>query len=190
MTLPDQTIAIRDAMIAFKHASSRDRSNGPGTGEPLPLYRDIPKGKEFPAGALGPILGGMARALHEAAVQSPLAICGTSVLAAAAVSTQGLQDVVLPLAGGTPKPLSLYFLIVARSGERKTATDALVLVPVKKRAAELQEDYDAKITDHKNTLDIWKSERARILKKKPMRRPASSNSMRSARNRNRPRPPS
>lgn len=156
-----------DAMIAFKNG--RLQSPGklmPGQGEPLPLYRDIPKGKEFPAGALGPVLGGMARALHEAAVQSPLAICGTGVLAAAAVSTQGLRDVVLPLAGDLAKPLSLYFLIVARSGERKTATDTLVLEPVKKRTAELQEEYDAKIADHRNTLDVWTSERARILKKK------------------------
>lgn len=108
----------------------------------------------------------MARALHDAAVQSPLAICGTSVLAAAAVASQGLRDVVLPLAGGLSKPLSLYFLIIARSGERKTATDALALTPLRQRALELREDYDVKIADYRNTLDVWTSERACILKKK------------------------
>ncbi len=163
MTLSDQTTAIRDAPIAFRNGGSY--SGERGTSEPLPLYRDIPKGEMFPAGALGPVLGGMAIALHEAAVQAPLAICGTSVLAAAAVSAQGLRDVILPLAGGIAKPVSLYCLIVARSGERKTATDALVLAPVKQRAAELQEEYSAKILDHRNTLDVWTAERARILKK-------------------------
>lgn len=186
MTLSDQTTAIRNAMIAFRNGGSSGGERG--TGEPLPLYRDIPKGEEFPAEALGPVLGDMARALHEAAVQAPLAICGTSVLAAAAVSTQGLRDVILPLAGGIAKPVSLYCLIVARSGERKTATDALVLAPVKQRAVELQEEYSAKILDHRNTLDVWTAERALILKKKPMRRRANANLTRWARSRSRPRP--
>src|SRR5271165_3380237 len=188
MTLSDPAAAIRDAMIAFKNGQLHEQSSGTASADPLPLYREIPRGKAFPVDALGPVLGGMARALYEAAVQSPLAICGTDVLAAAAVSTQGLRDVVLPLAGGIAKPLSLYFLIVARSGERKTATDALVLVPVRKRAAELQEDYGAKIADHRNALDVWTSERARILKKKWMHRRESVSSMRSALSRSRPGP--
>ncbi len=186
MTLSDQTTAIRNAMIAFRNGGSSGGERG--TGEPLPLYRDIPKGEIFPAGALGPVLGGMAIALHEAAVQAPLAICGTSVLAAAAVSTQGLRDVILPLAGGIAKPVSLYCLIVARSGERKTATDALVLAPVKQRAVELQEEYSARIFDHKNSLDVWTAERALILKKKPMRARANASLMRLAQSRSRPRP--
>ena len=185
MTLSDQTTAIRNAMIAFRNGGSYGCERG--TGEPLPLYRDIPKGEIFPAGALGPVLGGMAHALHEAAVQAPLSICGTSVLAAAAVSAQGLRDVILPLAGAIAKPLSLYFLIVARSGERKTATDALVLAPVKERAAELQEEFAAKILDHRNTLDVWTAERTLILKKKLMRKRANANSTRLAQSRSRPR---
>ena len=95
---------------------------------------------------------------------------------------------ILPLADGIAKPFSLYCLIVARSGERKTATDAFVLAPVKQRAAELQEEYSAKILDHRNTLDVWTAERARILKKKPMRTRANANSMRLAQSRSRPRP--
>ena len=159
-----------------------------GRASPCPSTGIFRKEKIFPAGALGPVLGGMALALHEAAVQAPLSICGTSVLAAAAVSAQGLRDVILPLAGGIAKPLSLYFLIVARSGERKTATDALVLAPVKQRAAELQEEYSAKILDHRNTLDVWTAERALILKKKPMRTRANASLMRLAQSRSRPRP--
>src|SRR5271166_617331 len=50
MTLSDQTTAIRNAMIAFRNGGSYGCERG--TGEPLPLYRDIPKGEIFPAGAL------------------------------------------------------------------------------------------------------------------------------------------
>ena len=51
MTLSDQTTAIRNAMIAFRNGGSYGCERG--TGEPLPLYRDIPKGEIFPAGKKG-----------------------------------------------------------------------------------------------------------------------------------------
>jgi hypothetical protein len=108
----------------------------------------------------------MARALHEAAVQSPLAICGTAVLAAAACATQGLRDVALPIAGGQAKPLSLYFLAIALSGERKTATDKLALKPIHQRADELRTDYDAASSHYKNALDVLTAERKKILSEK------------------------
>lgn len=136
--------------------------------EPLPLYRETPNGEPFPVDALGPTLGGMAKALHEAAVQSPMAICATSVLAAASLATQGLRDIVLPIADGKAKPLSLYCLAVAQSGERKSATDDLALAPVKERAKELQRDYDAKITSHCNAHDVWIEQKQRILKNRKL----------------------
>lgn len=132
------------------------------TDEPLPLFRELPKAEAFPVEALGATLGGMARALHEAAVQSPLAICGTAVLAAAACATQGLRDVALPIAGGQAKPLSLYFLAIALSGERKTATDKLALKPIHQRADELRTDYDAASSHYKNALDVLTAERKKI----------------------------
>lgn len=69
----------------------------PGQGEPLALYRDIPKGKEFPAEALGPALGGMAPA-----VQSPLAICGTGMLASLTLSEPTIEGLTKHLKPGYP----------------------------------------------------------------------------------------
>ena len=132
--------------------------------EPLPLYRDIPKGEEFPVDALGRTLGDMARALHETAVQSPLAICGTAVLAAAALSAQAHRDIVLPAADGLRKPISLNFLAIALSGERKSATDTMALKPVQKRTDELLDDYERHAAEYKNALDVWTAQRSRILK--------------------------
>ena len=86
--------------------------------DPLPLFRELPKAEAFPVEALGATLGGMAKALHEAAVQSPLPLCGTSVLAAATCATQALRNVELPIADGQTKPLSLDF--VGNCQERRT----------------------------------------------------------------------
>ena len=133
---------------------------------PLPLYREIAKGENFPVDALGSTLGGMALALHEAAVQAPLAMTATAALAVATLAVQGLRDVALPLGGKPKKPISLAFLVIAPSGERKSATESAVLVPVKRRVAELKEAYEAELTDYRNAKDLWATQRERILKSK------------------------
>jgi hypothetical protein len=156
--------SMREAAI---HPVGHNKS--PFTEDPLPLYREIPNGEPFPVEALGATLGDMAKALHEAAVQSPMAICGTAVLAAAACATQALRDVELPIAGGQSKPLSLYFLTIAQSGERKTATDAQALKPIHARASELQRDYDSETLRYRNAWDVWTAERQKILKDKKLK---------------------
>ena len=156
----------------FENLKAANQSENPGLGhngspftdDPLPLYREVAKGKPFPVESLGSTLGAMAKALHEAAVQSPMPICGTAVLAAAACATQALRNVELPIAGGQCKPLSLYFLTIAQSGERKTATDTKALRPINDRAAELQREYDESYLSYRNALDVWTGERQRILK--------------------------
>ena len=134
--------------------------------EPLPLFRELPKAEAFPVEALGSTLGGMAKALHEAAVQSPMAICGTAVLAAAAYAAQAHRDIELPIAGGQAKPLSLYFLAIALTGERKSATDAIALKPVRERSDELRRDYDEALPAYRNAHDAWEAERKSICGKK------------------------
>jgi hypothetical protein len=133
------------------------------TEEPLPLFREIPKGDDFPVDALGLVLGGMAKALHEAAVQSPLPMCGTAVLAAATCATQALRNVELPIGDGQTKPLSSDFLAIAKSGERKTATDSLALAPIRTRSDELRKRYDEDYLRYRNALDAWNAERKKIL---------------------------
>jgi hypothetical protein len=143
-------------------------NGSPFTEDPLPLFRDIPKGERFPVKALGSTLGDMAIALHDAAVQSPMAICATAVLAAAACTAQALRNIELPIAGGQSKPLSLYFLTIAQSGERKTATDTQALRPLSDRAAQLRQDYDAKFRTYQNALDVWTAEKQKILKSRKL----------------------
>jgi hypothetical protein len=108
---------------------------------PRPLMRELPPADPFPVDALGTVLGSAARAIHDR-VQAPLAICGQSVLAAAALAGQGHADVVLPIGPGQLRPLSLYLVSVAASGERKSACDGEAMSPIRQREAALREQYD------------------------------------------------
>ena len=79
-------------------------------------------------------------------VQAPMAICGQSTLAAATLAAQGQADVQLPT--NHVKPITNYFVSVAATGERKTATDSEALWPFRKQEKVLREDYDQ---DFRNT---------------------------------------
>jgi hypothetical protein len=109
---------------------------------PRPLMRELPRADPFPVDALGNVLGAAAHAIHDR-VQAPLAICGQSVLAAAALSVQGHVDVVLPIGPGQSRPLSLDLISVAVSGERKSACDSEAMRPIRQREATLREQYES-----------------------------------------------
>ena len=106
---------------------------------PRPLMRELSPADPFPVGALGDVLGGAARAIHDK-VQAPLAICGQAVMAGTTLAVQAHADVELPT--GHRKPLSCYFVTVAATGERKTACDGEALWPIRKREADLREGHD------------------------------------------------
>lgn len=90
---------------------------------PEPLRRSMPEALEYPSGALGPTLGDAVDAIHDV-VQSPRALAGQSVLAAASLAAQAHADVLID---GRREPLSLWSVTVGESGERKSAGDTWAL---------------------------------------------------------------
>lgn len=92
---------------------------------PDPLMRPIAPAAPYPLDELGPILGPMAHTL-QAAIEAPDALCAQSVLAATSLAVQGHADVRI---AHEIKPVSLYLLTLADSGERKTSTDNVALRP-------------------------------------------------------------
>lgn len=130
--------------------------------EPLPLFRPAPDGEPFPIEALGPALGRAARAIM-ARVQCPDALAGNAVLAAAALAAQAHADVVVP-ATGHPRPLSLFIVSVAGSGERKSAADSEALRPIREREAELRADHARLALAHENAMAAWETARAAAKK--------------------------
>jgi hypothetical protein len=89
---------------------------------PQPLLREISPPADFPAHALGPLREAVQAAAGE--TQCPLAIAAGSALAVASLATQGHADI--STLGGN-RPLSLYLLTIAASGERKSSVDRLLL---------------------------------------------------------------
>jgi hypothetical protein len=125
---------------------------------PQPLLREIPPGAPYPVESLGPL-----RPAVEAvagAVQAPAAIPAASALAVASLAVQGFADVET-LAG--PRPVSLYLLTVARSGERKTTCDTALLAALRDFEKEQAKAHRTAFTSWQNAHALWKGERDRIL---------------------------
>ena len=103
---------------------------------PQPLVREIAEPEPFPMSALGPL-----REAAEAArdcTQCPPALAAQSTLAVASLAAQGLHDVET-LSGQAV--LSMFLMTVAKSGERKSSTDKLLMRPVAAFEAFLRDQY-------------------------------------------------
>ena len=86
---------------------------------PQPLVREIPAAEIYPVESLGPLRGAVEAV--QGLTQAPMAIPAQSALAVASLAVQGFANV--ETLGGV-RPLSLFALTIAQSGERKSACDA------------------------------------------------------------------
>ena len=125
---------------------------------PQPLLREIPPGAAFPMDALGPLRDPVKAV--QGMMQTNVAIPAASALAVASLAVQGFADV--QTLGGI-RPVSLYVLTIAQSGERKSACDAPLMAALRdheKEAAKAQRDAHRTF---ENAYALWKGERDRIL---------------------------
>src|SRR5438046_102286 len=106
---------------------------------PEPLTRDPPPAAPYPIDALGEYLGGAAEAIHDI-VGAPVEIGAQSILATASLAAQQLIRLRLPHGDDQTKPISLYMLTIAKSGERKNSCDSEAAKPVKAFEAELVDE--------------------------------------------------
>ena len=125
---------------------------------PQPLVREIAPGADYPVHALGPLREAVEAV--QGMTQAPVAIPAQSALAVASLAVQGFADV--ETLGGT-RPLSLYALTIARSGERKSACDAPFMAALRAHEEEQAKAQRDEMRRWTNAHDIWKGERDRIL---------------------------
>jgi hypothetical protein len=83
-----------------------------------------------------------------------------SVLAAASLATCAHADVVLPY--GQTRPLLLFFLTAAASGDRKSTADNEALWPVRKRELALKEEYAEAMKAWRVAYAAWAAEKRKI----------------------------
>lgn len=119
---------------------------------PLPLKREIQPPEPYPVDVLGDVLGGAARAIH-AKIKAPIEICAQSVLAVATLAVQGHADIQLPT--GQSRPVSLFFMSIAGSGERKSSCDGEAMLPVKHKEKALWEKHHIDLGQYAIQLEAW-----------------------------------
>jgi hypothetical protein len=125
-----------------------------------PLMRPIPPPEPYPVDALGPVLGPAARALAEL-VQVPEALAAGCVLATAALVAQKQANV--QTLGGA-RPLALFVLTIAGSGDRKTAADKVALTPVDEHVRKMHASYEAELAEWERAKEASKLDRANARK--------------------------
>lgn len=113
--------------------------------EPLPLIPPIAKSLDYPVDALGPILANAAKAIA-AKCQCPIVMAAQSILSVASLAAQRLADVRLPY--GQTRPLSLFLVTIAASGDRKSSADNEALVPIRKHEKTLKKQFEKLSREH------------------------------------------
>lgn len=123
--------------------------------DPQPLDRKTARLDPFP---LDKLPGGIGAAVREyqAYGQQPVALAASSALAVVSLAAQGLADVARDkrLCG----PLSLNFLIIAKSGERKTAADKALGAALTEWERERTDALREDIKRNRAALDCWAAE--------------------------------
>lgn len=127
--------------------------------DPLPEHRIV---LEYPTDALGEILGEAAKRLAYH-VQVPEGMAAQSVLAVASLVAQAYVNVSIPSVIGT-KPISLYFLTVAESGDRKSSVDALALSALNDYETDRLSNFKSEIESYDAAVNAWKIRRESIVK--------------------------
>ena len=147
-------------MLEPEHLSTDENGNDPGGWpEPQPLLRETPPPEPYPVEALGDVVGGVARKAQEI-IQCPDAVCAQSLMAGVSLATQAHADVVID---GRVFPLSEFYITIAESGERKTATDEAALSPHNKREKDLRQELSSGECEHEADIAAWKKAREEAL---------------------------
>lgn len=150
-------VLTRQGVDALKAALHPPRVAGPD-----PLRREPPDPEPFPMDALGDVLSAAALAM-QSIIQAPDALLGQSVLGAASLAVQAHANIIID---GRISPLSLFFLTIAASGERKSATDTVALKPVMDKQRELVAIFREDARLHKADLQAFEKAERDFIKEK------------------------
>lgn len=132
--------------------------------KPLPLSSDLSPPNPFPVDTLGCELEKLINEVHRI-IKAPVAVCAQSIMGAISLAVQPHADIFLD---GRVSPLSLFFLTVAKSGERKSAVDNVALRPIDQFEQKKQEQYLAEFERYQDekiqNASLSKKERVNLPK--------------------------
>jgi len=131
--------------------------------EPIPFRKEPQEPMEFPIKALGD-LKNVAIAIHNK-IQAPFSMCCQSILSAVNLAVQPYANI-KTIGDGAIKPISLFFISIAESGERKSSCDNIVLKALKDYERQEGKKYNEELKEYLSKQKIYESEKNRILKSK------------------------
>jgi hypothetical protein len=161
----DATGRLRHTQLESSRLATLANTQAP---ELLPLAPPTPPARPYPLAALGEVLSGAAGSIA-AKCQCPSALAAQAVLAVASLASQRLADVRLPY--GQTRPLSLYFVTVAASGDRKSTADNEALIPARMYEKNLKREYETAHSAWRVRYAAWDAERRKIENDKSLDRP-------------------
>ena len=128
--------------------------------EPEPLFSDDIKPETYPIDVLP---DGFKQAVMDvqAITQAPLAMVGTCALGALSLASQGLYDVARN--NQLSSPISIYSLVVAESGERKTSVDGHFTKPLREFEASQAEFMKPVMAKYRSAYQTWEAQKQGVL---------------------------
>ena len=127
--------------------------------ERLPLVPQLGPAAPYPVEHLGTLLAGAAEAIAQK-IRVPVAIAAHSVLSTAALIAQSYADVLLPY--GQTRPLSLFFVTIAGSGDRKTSADNEAIKVLNTYENSQSDKYQDKLFQWSISKSLWSAETGKI----------------------------
>ena len=128
--------------------------------QPQALYVDDNKPEPYPIDVLP---DGFKQAVLDvqAITQAPLAMVGTCALGALSLAAQGLYDVARD--NQLISPISIYSLVVAESGERKTSVDGHFTKPIREFEASQAEFMKPVMAKYRSAYQTWEAQKQGVL---------------------------
>lgn len=109
--------------------------------------------------SLGTTLSRAAKAIA-GKVQVPVEMAAQAVLAAASLAVYSYGDILMPF--GQTRPLSLFCVAIAASGDRKTSADIEAMWPLDRREAVLREENIEAMREWRIEHAAWLAEQRKI----------------------------
>jgi len=125
---------------------------------PMPLIRKEEQGETFPVHALGSGLAETCEVMMNI-IKAPAALCAQSLLAAVNLAAQAHRNVIVD---GRISPLSLFFCLIAVSGERKSEADKVALQPHRLFEQTALELFQESMKDYRIEQTAFEASKKRI----------------------------
>jgi len=127
--------------------------------QPLPLHPELPPPAPYPVDALGRTLAPVVKAIASKC-QVPESMAAQSVLGVASLAAQSHANVEMPY--GQERPVGVYLVTLASSGDRKSTSDNEALRGVSEYEKLLRAKYEADYPDFCAREAAYNAEKRRI----------------------------